>query len=168
MKRVGRFDIWGLISREEEERERLEYLSKENFDIKPSQIAEVKIKETKKTYLVNLSDYNVSDFFIVLDKRGKGQVEEISIKANGDYKVIFELDGDTLYYDDMSNLIEESSDIENLVAVYREGNYIFGLRNFYFLNDVKLVVRVSSPTVFSKLYVKCLVEKDDGKQISSL
>ena len=123
-------------------------------DYKNKETPSVRIPGAKKTDIILREDFKVNKSHEVFDIKGSGVIDEISIKSSSDFKVKLDMDKRSIYDDFVSDLIDISEDVDNIVAVQRDGKYIFGIEDMYFTSDARLILSVSGTVTFDLIFVK--------------
>jgi len=110
-----------------------------------------------QTFIFERSNYSSPLSLIkILDIDGKsGVIEDVVIKApSSDYTVDLMIDDHIVnFMHTWSELNELSQDVESVVAVARNGQYITGISNMYFTNRVTLNILATGIT-FKKIFAK--------------
>lgn len=109
------------------------------------------------TYTFDRTNYSpITQTIKLLDVEDKsGEMQEFVVKSvSSDFSIELNIDGQkTRFYKTWTELVAMAEDIEGIVAVHRNGEYLVNLTGMFFSRDIYLAV-IADGLTFTKIYLR--------------
>ena len=110
--------------------------------------------DNKRLTLIHDRNRVIEGSEILIDFRGPGTIDEITLKSPSLFHIKLYIDGECFYDSLITDIIPDAEFIDNVIATERDGRYIFSVSNISFINHAICTVVVENSVSFDLIFVR--------------
>ena len=110
--------------------------------------------DNKRLILVHDHNRVIEGSETLIDLRGPGVIDEITLKSPSLFHIKLYVDGKCFYDSPITDIIPDAEFIDNIIATERDGRYIFSVFNISYIDRASCTVVAEDTATFDLIFVR--------------